>query len=208
MFENYLAERGIAVPEHEPDLGIRVRPEYLVEVDGERCIVEVKSFARGSWPIRRGSNSQERTLKPMRRQIHDAARKLRLARGLDLPLVVVLTDPIQELWSVLGPDYLIPAIQGDLSVVVPILTSGGGAAGPASLVNGRNGELRNDHPYISAVVAVHELQASPGSYRSDAYVTHSPQAVALASVFFSGESDAFYDYSEATDTYTLRPADA
>jgi len=28
MFERYLVERGFDVPEHEPDLGIRVRPEY------------------------------------------------------------------------------------------------------------------------------------------------------------------------------------
>jgi hypothetical protein len=60
-----LAERGCDVPEHEPDLGIGVRPEYLLKRDRDQCLTEVKEFAPGSWPIRRGSNSQQRVLKPI-----------------------------------------------------------------------------------------------------------------------------------------------
>ena len=56
MFERYLAERAFDVPEHEPELGIGVRPEYLIERDGHTCLTEVKEFAPSSWPIRRGSN--------------------------------------------------------------------------------------------------------------------------------------------------------
>ena len=48
MFEAYLRQRGIAVPEHEPDLGAKKRPDYLVEHAGERCICEVKEFAQGT----------------------------------------------------------------------------------------------------------------------------------------------------------------
>lgn len=78
----------------------------------------------------------------------------------------------------------------------------GSQAGPAVLVSGRNGDLRHDHPYISAVVVVHELHT--GQHRSDAYVTHSPDAPTLLSGFFSGPDDAFYDYSSSGDTYVQR----
>src|ERR1039458_4247580 len=146
MFEAYLDECGFVVPEHEPDLGIRARPDYVVESDGDRCVVEVKTFARDAWPIRRGSTSMREVLKPIRRQIHEAARQLGDATPLKLPLVVVLTDPLRALWGLLRPFELIAAMHGDPTVQVP--TSGYGASGPASLVAGRNGELRNDHPYV------------------------------------------------------------
>jgi hypothetical protein len=89
-------------------------------------------------------------LKPIRRQIHEAARQLRDARPLKLPLVVVLTDPRRALLGLLRPFELIAAMHGDPLVQVP--TSGHGAVGPARLVAGRNGELRNDHPCVTAVV--------------------------------------------------------
>lgn len=181
MFEAYLVERGIAVPEHEPDLGIGVRPEYLVEHDGERCLVEVKEFARESWPIRAGETTMEEVLKPIRNQIHHAARKLREARRLHLPLVVVLTDPNRALTSLLGPFELISALRGDPMVELRNL----GAVDVVRTVSGRNGELRNDHPYVSAVVVVHEP-------------------------LFTGrhQGDQVYDYSAETDTYTLRQPSA
>ena len=148
MFEAYLSERGLAVPEHERDLGIGVRPEYLVEHDGESCLVEVKEFARESNPIQgSGSFTQEQTLKPIRGQIHEAARKLRRGRDLGFPLVVVLTDPNRALMGLLGPTEVIAAMHGDLMIRVP-------RSGPpeaATMTTGRNGELRNDHPYISVV---------------------------------------------------------
>jgi hypothetical protein len=62
--------------------------------------------------------------------------------------------------------------------------------------------LRHDHPYISAVVVVHDLY--DGLHRSDTYLTHSPAAATLPSAFFAGPDDAFYDYSAATDSYVER----
>jgi hypothetical protein len=202
MFERYLSERGLEVSEHEPDLGIGVRPEYLLDSGRNRCRTEVKEFAPGSWPIRRGSTSQQQVLKPIRRQIHEAARKLRNAVSLGYPLVVVLTDPHQALWGLLWPRELVAAVLGNMTIVLPISPSSGSQARPAALVSGRNGELRHDHPYVSAVVVVHELHT--GQHRSDTYVTHSPGAVELASGFFAGADDAFYDYTSSAGTYVLR----
>ncbi len=75
-----------------------------------------QKFAPESWPIRRGSNSQQQVLKPIRGQIHEAARKLRSATSLGLPLVVVRTDPHKALSGLLWPRELIAAVQGDMTI--------------------------------------------------------------------------------------------
>lgn len=201
IFERYLAERGVPVPEHEPDLGIGVRPEYVVELDGERCIVEVKEFAPGSWPIRRGVTEQQQQHKPIRGQVKDAAQKLKKARALKLPLVVVLTDPHRALEGLLRPVEMGAALRGDLMLQVRPSRSDAGAW--VSLEHGRNGKLRNDHPYITAVVVVQER--FDGTHRSDTYITHSPGAEALPGAFFAGaDDDDLYDFSERRDLYILR----
>jgi len=43
LFERYLAENGCTF-EHEPDLGVSTRPDYLVHRDGAEVVCEVKSF--------------------------------------------------------------------------------------------------------------------------------------------------------------------
>ena len=197
MFERYLEHHGFESPEHEPDLGIGVRPEYLLEREGNRCLMEVKEFAPESNPIKAsGTYSQEQTLKPIRRQIHEAARKLRQARELQIPLVVVLTDPNRALTGLMRPMEMIAALRGDLMVVAPPF-------GPDQLTTARNGELRNDHPYVSAVVAIEE-DLFGGKHRADTFLTNSPEAEALSPVFFAGERDAIFDYSSETGTYGLR----
>jgi len=99
MFEAYLRERGINVPEHEPDLGATKRPDYLVEHAGGRCLCEVKEFARGTTSMphapgkRGGSWSMQTVLRPIRSQIREAARQLKPFVDSGIPLVVVLTNP-------------------------------------------------------------------------------------------------------------------
>ena len=158
MFEEYLIERGFDRPEHEPDLGLTVRPSISCPATGSAALRRSSSSPCCScWPIRQGVNSQEEVLKPIRRQIHAAARKLREAEHLGHPLVAVLTDPVNALFGLLNPQEVIAAIRGDMTVTMPI-HPGGGAAGDAVLVHGRNGELRRNHPYLSAVVVIHYLK--------------------------------------------------
>ncbi len=191
MFEAYLVERGYDVPEHEPALGVRVRPEYLVELDGARCLTEVKEFAPDAWPLNRGSGtySQQETLKPIRGQIHEAARKLREARALGYPLVVVLTDPHRSMSGLFGSQEIVAAMAGDLAVRVPV--SARGPVGPTELAATRNGELRNDHPYVSAVVVIRERSES--EHFAETFVTHSPDAIPLPPVFFRGPDDLVFE---------------
>jgi hypothetical protein len=199
-FESYLAERGIDVPEHEPDLGIGVRIEYLLKHEGVSCATEVKEFAPDSWPIKKsGSYSQKTMLKPIRGQIHEAARKLRRARGLGHPLVVVLTDPANAMSGFLTPTEIIASMMGDLQVQIAVSASG--PVGPSEFNAGVNGELRHDHPYISAVSVVHAR--TPTEHVADTYITRSPDAMALSPAFFRGTNDRVFEYDADQGAYVL-----
>jgi hypothetical protein len=139
-------------------------------------------------------------LKPIRGQIHEAAKKLKKAKDLRYPLVVVLTDPRHALSGLIGPQEMVAAMMGDLAVRVPV--SARGPVGPAMLGAGRNGELRHDHAYISAVTVIHERVM--GDLVAHTFVTHSPEAMPLAPQFFSGDEDSIFDYSGEEGTYLLR----
>jgi hypothetical protein len=193
LFEDYLRHTGVAVPEHEPDLGIGVRIEYLLDVGGERCATEVKEFDPSSWPIRSGTISEQERFKPHRTQIHQAARKLRRAKDLGHPLVVVLTDPHRALFGLLTPQDVVAAMMGDLSVRVPVSPVLGGPVGPASFAAGRNGELRHDHPYVSAVTVINN---ESGYLRAFTFITKSAEAVPLSPVFFRAPDDWVWEYND------------
>jgi hypothetical protein len=199
LFEDYLRHQGITVPEHEPDLGIGVRIEYLVEIDGETCATEVKQFDPSSWPIRAGrSHSMQQVLKPHRTQMHEAARKLRKAKDLGHPLVVVLTDPHNALFGLLRPFEIIASMMGDLVIRVPVSPELQGPAGPASWGADRNGELRHDHPYVTAVVHIDHSGEHP---RARTFITNSPGAVPLSPVFFRGPDDLVWEYSDEASEF-------
>ncbi len=55
LFERYLAEQGVAIPEHEPDLGIGKRIDYPVTIGGLTCLCEVKEFAPTTQSVIPGS---------------------------------------------------------------------------------------------------------------------------------------------------------
>ncbi len=196
LFEEYLRHAGVPVPDHEPDLGIGVRIEYLLDLDGERCATEVKEFDPSSWPIKAGTTSMEQVLKPHRTQIHHAARKLREAKDLGHPLVVVLTDPKNALFGLLRPFEIITAMMGDPQVRIPVSASG--PVGPAGWGAGRNGELRHNHPYVSAVVHIDHAAEHP---RARTFITGSPHAVPLSPVFFRGPDDLVWEYSDEASAY-------
>jgi hypothetical protein len=156
LFESDLRHVGIAVPEHEPNLGIGARIEYLLDVGGQRCVTEVKEFAPSSTPITRsGTYSPEQLLKPHRNQIDAAAEKLKKAKDLGYPLVVVLTDPHQAVSAVglLAPEWIVAAMMGETEASQPL--SPRDPAGVASFGAGRNGELPNEHSYVSAVTVIY-----------------------------------------------------
>jgi hypothetical protein len=155
VFEAYLVQHGEPVPQHEPDLGVIKRPDYLIERDGYMCVCEVKEFANRTASFRGagGTTSPEVVLSPMRSQIREAARQLKPLAGNGMPLVIVLTNPHAAL-VLTDPSHVVHAMYGDPIVTIPIDAASGGADGDAVLITGRNGKLRMDHPYISALVLV------------------------------------------------------
>lgn len=163
MFEGYLREQGYAIPEHEPDLGVAKRPDYLVERDGLKCVCEIKEFDRettstpglGTGGKRFGSFDSETVLKPVRSQIRRAASQLKPLAGSGLPLMVVIANP-HGAWVDTSDRQVIAAMFGDPTVAFTINTETGAAEGDARFEFGRNGKLRADHPYISAVGFVRE----------------------------------------------------
>lgn len=200
MFEAYLIEHGIPLPEHEPDLGVGKRPDYLVEIAGYRCLCEVKEFARGTNSLPGDSQSWDGQTrhKPIRTQVHLGARQLRAATQLGFPLVVVLTNPHRASVLLDDGDDVIPAIEGDLVIRVP--RNGSGAAIKSV---GLNGELRNDHRYLTAVVVLHEHLIPRGGHRfyARAFIPSAPDAVRLPDVFFRGPYDRVLEYSFERQRY-------
>jgi hypothetical protein len=192
VFEAYLAERGYDVPEHEPDLGVDRRPDYLLALDGHTCLCEVKEFAPTPNSIPgAGSWSMETVFKPIRTQVHEGARQLRAAAKLGHPLVVVLTNPHQAP-VILGEQEVLWGLEGDPVVRVPVGKHGSGS--PVHTV-GHNGELRHDHPYLTAVAVLHQSLYEPQDHSATVFIPSSPTAVYLPDVFFRGPRDRVLEYS-------------
>lgn len=154
MFEAYLAEQGFGEVPHEPDLGVAKFPDYVIERDGRRCVVEVKEFGSGSSPFptgqRYGSLGSATLLKPIRGQLREAARKFKPMEPLGLPLVVMLCNPNGVLLD-LSIQNIIYSMYGDLTFTFPVSAETGGATEPGQFVAGRNGRYRAAHQYVSAV---------------------------------------------------------
>lgn len=154
MFEAYLAEQGYDEVPHEPDLGVGKFPDYVIERNRQRCVVEVKEFACESSPFPTGSGygslDSATLLKPIRGQLREAARKFKPMQQLGLPLVVMLANPNGALLD-LRIESIIYSMYGDLTFTFPVSAETGGATEPGQFVAGRNGRYRADHQYVSAV---------------------------------------------------------
>jgi len=227
LFERYLAEQGVAIPEHEPDLGVGKRIDYPVGIGEHTCLCEVKEFAPTTQSVSPGS--MEDLLKPIRAKIHDAAPQLKAAKGLGHPLVVVLTNP-HSAPVVMGERELLWAIEGD-----PIVGMNTKSSAPPVHTVGRNGELRHDHACITAVVVLYERlhardyydeiaeqsrekghderiqailagrqHAPDGGYLfTHTFIPGGAEAVPLPDVFFRGARDVVWEYSYDVQRYIV-----
>jgi len=161
-FERYLRTHDYEY-EYEPpfDPEIPTRPDFIARRGDAELVCEVKGFEEVP-PVERrvrGAThpmmlSAREVLGPMRGAVREAARNLKPLAGSPWPLIVVLANPL-ELKVFLSMDRLTEAMVGDLGVA--------GAYNPEQgqvenmrFEYGRDGRLRNDHPYISAVAILHE----------------------------------------------------
>lgn len=162
-FERYLRAHEYTY-EYEPkfDPEIPTKPDFMVRRGNAEMVCEVKGFETEPAVERRvrGLNqvtmlSAKEMLGPMRGAVREAARNLKPLEGSPWPLVVVLANP-ERFKVFLGMDNLMEAMYGDLGVA-GAFNAETGTVENMQFEYGRDGRLRNDHPYISAVVILHEL---------------------------------------------------
>jgi hypothetical protein len=160
-FDEYLATNGYTA-QVEPDLGVRTRPDRLIERVGVEAICEVKEFTRDAmnrrWPeggSQIGSFSSEEWLLNVRRAISSAARQLAPLAGDKRPLVIVLANPHGVIAHLKGPD-LMEAMQGDLMITFKLNTETGEPASEPEWALGEGGRLAGERaPWVSAVAGLH-----------------------------------------------------
>jgi hypothetical protein len=189
-------------------------PDYLVEHAGETCLCEVKEFARGTTSMphaagkRGGSWSMQTVLRPIRSQIRDAARQLKPFASSGLPLVVVLTNPHGAAVNC-GSQEMIWAMCGDPVIRLPVSTASGTVLDAPIFTVDRNGRLRSDHPYISAVAIVRTYWILEPFKDLSLEVFDNPRGepVPLPAGIFTGHGDRRHEYRpdlgryvEVTDT--------
>ncbi|MFF7189819.1 hypothetical protein ACFZAR_32355 [Streptomyces sp. NPDC008222] len=151
----YLRERGYAF-EVEPEFGTGRHPDYLITAGEHTIVAEVKAFETygmftNAVPGQVMTRSLEDALTPIRSKIKDAAGQLRGLQNRGWPLVVVLDNPGGRPIP-FDSHMILSAMYGDLALEASL--EPGGTLGEFRAVAGRNGRLRNDHAYVSAVAVV------------------------------------------------------
>lgn len=206
LFERYLRAHGYEW-EHEPELGVSSRPDYRVRRSGVEAICEVKQFETRA--IREfGEAAGGPVVVPprllydtIRNQLDSAARQLKPLADRDIPLVVVLANPLRAT-VLLDPPFLFHAMYGGGHWATDGEPTPSIEAWPIPTAAGRDGALTNQHTYIGAVVALFTRRDptahfdAPPVPRNDPspYVhvldTLSDAAVRLPDQMFDGPSDA------------------
>jgi hypothetical protein len=114
---------------------------------------------------------------PMRGAVREAARQLKAFAGSPWPLVVVLANPM-GFYVHLSIERLMEAMFGNPGYAGRF-NPDEGQVEDFQFQYGRDGRLRNDHPYISAVAILHERELAREHYdewRAEWKQTRSPLA--------------------------------
>jgi hypothetical protein len=167
-FDDYLRTNGYLF-EVEPDLGVRTRPDRLIERVCFEAICEIKEFTtdamRRRWPegaSQFGSFGGLEWFLTVRRTISDAAQQLEPLSGDHRPLVIVLANP-HGMTLPLDDDELIQAMYGELEVTFKLDTGTGAPATEPEWVLGKGGRLADEEaPWVSAVAVLR-----PGNQRDE-----------------------------------------
>lgn len=201
-FDRYVRDHGHDPGEPEPDLGITKRPDRLIRWNGSEVVCEIKQFDNDpheGWSGQARSSSMKEVLKPIRRTVSYAAEQLKPLDGRGLPLVVVIGNP-NGMPIPLSPDDLIWALYGDPVWKIPIDVGTGGPAGETEFGADRNGQIRNLHQYLSAVLVLrhrenaqdwaNELWTRTKREMGIEKVTDYKQPVEIAERVFAEEAEA------------------
>lgn len=156
-FDRYVRDHGHDPGDAEPDLGIEKKPDRLIRWNNVEVVCEIKQFDRD--PFGDDWNGQARTmdmitaLKPVRRAVSYAAEQLKPLAGRGVALVVVVANP-NGMPVPFSADEIIWALYGDPVWKITIDAETGAPVGETEYGADRNGQIRNRHQYLSAVVAL------------------------------------------------------
>jgi hypothetical protein len=168
LFEDFLHKQGGYDFAFQPDLAAELgaeidhtRPDYLVRWVGGLAVCEVKHFTRTALDDRFKlggyvAASDAEVYGPIRNKLRQGARSLWALRGLGVPLVIVLADPVGVVID------LRPFADAGLMVAVVNVDH---PAGEVNLAAGdpmpdRDGIMVRQPGHISAVVVVHSAEAA------------------------------------------------
>jgi hypothetical protein len=155
-FDRYVRDHAHDPGKPEPDLGIQMRPDRLIRWNGVEVVCEVKQFDNdpfGDWNGQPRTMDMQTALKAVRRPVSYAAEQLKPLAGRGLPLLVVLANP-KAVPVPFSSDEVIWALYGDPVWKMTIDTETGEPVGEPEYGADRNGQIRNRHQYLSAVVAL------------------------------------------------------
>jgi hypothetical protein len=201
LFESFLRSQGGYDFTFEPDLaselGVKIAtsPDYLVRWDSGLAVCEVKQFETTAledrlWRQGTITASDNETYGPVRGALRAGARQLKPLSGRDVPLVIVLTNPLR-MWVDLRPEMVQGAMLGNIGIRVGIIP-GEGPAEPPDLppetVAARDGVMLRERRHIGAVLVVHSAE------RADVYETGDENAAPLPDGVFDDGRGERYGY--------------
>ena len=155
-FAAYLDSHGYS-KQFEPELDGNKKPDFLIEKLTDQALCEVKEFETQGIFKDLDFESEEaisrpafKALRPIRNQIDTAATQLKEYQSLNIPLLVVLSNPLNAQVT-LNDQMVISAMFGDPSTVFTISEN---RETQSTDWVGRNGSLRNNHKHISGIVVL------------------------------------------------------
>jgi hypothetical protein len=168
-FERYLGEHGYEYT-YEPDFdGVATHPDFLARRGDAEIVCEVKGFEEPPPLERRLAGvdqpvmlSPDEVYRPMRNAIREAARQVKPLAGSRFPLIVVLANP-RGFFVDLSIDRLVEAMYGNPGWIGRFDPDEGRVEN-LRFDYGRDGRLRNDHPYLSGVGILHERSLAREHY--------------------------------------------
>ena len=196
LFEEYLRHAGVPVPDMSPISGSACASSTCSTSTASGARPRSRSSTRSSWPIKAGDHLDGAG--PQATSHADSPRSSEAARG-ERPRAPARRRSHRSEERAVRTAASVRDHHGDDGR--PAGANPGVGQRPrwsCGLGAGRNGELRNNHPYVSAVVHIDHAADHP---RARTVITGSPHAVPLSPVFFRGPDDLVWEYSDEASAY-------
>jgi excisionase family DNA binding protein len=170
LFEDYLAERSLGIPDHEPTVrGKSKRIDYRLLWKNQLLWFEVKEFAEDARCAAPGMGGAYDPYVGIRTKIDKAAEKFREYKEECCSLV--LYNDSLNLVDICTPSIVLGAMLGDVGFRIPIDFEKGIEAGPHTTFFGQGGKLVHPHTKaprntrISAVIALERFPVGQKTFR-------------------------------------------